>query len=162
METIATWLYKNINWILIYIVFALIVDIIIKFIKISTKNDKIISQKINGKNNIQSTGDITICYNKDSNMGNKKKKEKNAWVNGSFYLVVVILIMTLFCVISNKVEWYALPIVIIGGLLTFTTIGAFQLRNDDGLTETNFLKLMIETFKRLPLLKSEKKFKNKK
>lgn len=34
-------------------------------------------------------------------------------------------------------------------------IGAMQLRNDDRLSEESFLKLMIESYKRLPLLRGD-------
>ena len=45
---------------------------------------------------------------------------------------------------------------IIGGILSLGVVGAFQLRNDEGLTETNFMALMFETYKRLPFLKQDK------
>jgi len=43
-------------------------------------------------------------------------------------------------------------VVIIGSLLAIGVLGAMQLRNDDRLSEASFLKLMIESYKRLPLL----------
>ncbi len=45
------------------------------------------------------------------------------------------------------------PVVLIGVLLAVGIIGALQLRQDDRLTEQSFLKLMLETYKRLPLLR---------
>jgi internalin A len=47
-------------------------------------------------------------------------------------------------------------VVIIGALLAFGALGAMQLRNDDRLSEESFLKLMIESYKRLPLLRGER------
>lgn len=47
-------------------------------------------------------------------------------------------------------------VVIIGALLTIGVVGAFQLRNDDRLSEESFLKLMIESYKRLPVLRGER------
>jgi internalin A len=47
-------------------------------------------------------------------------------------------------------------VVIIGALLAIGVIGAMQLRNDDRLSEESFLKLMIESYKRLPLLRGER------
>lgn len=48
----------------------------------------------------------------------------------------------------------------IGALLAIGVVGAMGLRNDDRLSDESFLKLVIEAYKRLPLLKggdSEKK-----
>ena len=44
-------------------------------------------------------------------------------------------------------------LVIIGALLVVGVVGAMQLRNDDRLSEDSFLKLMIESYRRLPLLR---------
>ena len=92
----------------------------------------------------------------ENNVTKKQKPKNNAWINGSFYLVVFIMVMTTFAVISSNVSAIALPVVIIGGLLAIGIIGAFQLRNDDSLTEKNFLTLILETYKRLPLLRGNK------
>jgi hypothetical protein len=82
--------------------------------------------------------------------------KNNPWISGSFYLLTVVLVLTTLAVISNFVVWHVLPIVLIAGILLVGIIGALQLRNDDMLKEENFVKLMIETYKRLPLLKSGK------
>lgn len=47
-------------------------------------------------------------------------------------------------------------VVIVGALLAIGVIGAMQLRNDDRLSEESFLKLMIESYKRLPLLRGDR------
>ena len=70
-----------------------------------------------------------------------------------FYLVAAVVMMTVLAVISKNVPWYALPVVIIGGILFITVIGALQLRQDEKLSGVNFLTLMKEIFKQLPLLK---------
>jgi internalin A len=46
-------------------------------------------------------------------------------------------------------------VVIIGTLLAYGVVGATHLRSDDRLSEDNFLKLMIESYKRLRLLKGK-------
>ena len=51
-------------------------------------------------------------------------------------------------------------VIIIGAVLAIGVVGAMGLRNDDRLSDESFLKLMIEAYRRLPLLKggdSEKK-----
>lgn len=87
---------------------------------------------------------------------NNMSKKNNPWISGSFYLFVVGVILTGLAVISNLVHWALLPIIIIGGILFVGIIGALQLKNDDKLKEDSFVKLMIETYKRLPLLKQGK------
>lgn len=86
----------------------------------------------------------------------RKTMVNNPWMSGLFYLLVVVVILIILAVISNWVSWYALPIVVIGGVLLVGVTGALQLRNDNKLKEENFIKLMLEAFKRLPLLKIKK------
>nr|AAU84033.1 leucine-rich-repeat protein [uncultured archaeon GZfos35D7] len=77
----------------------------------------------------------------------------NPWISGSFYLVAAVAIMTVIAVIIKYVSWYAIPVVIIGGVVFIAVIGALQLRQDKRLSEASFLTLVRETFKQLPLLK---------
>ena len=80
-------------------------------------------------------------------------KQVNPWSSGSFYLLAAVVMMTVLAVISMNVSWYVLPVVIIGGILLITVIGALQLRQDEKLSGDNFLTLMGETFKQLFRLK---------
>jgi len=77
----------------------------------------------------------------------------NPWISGSFYLVASVAIMAVIAVIIKYVSWYAIPVVIIGGVVFIAVIGALQLRQDKRLSEASFLTLVRETFKQLPLLK---------
>jgi len=85
--------------------------------------------------------------------GRTRTMASNPWGSGSFYLVAVVLILTVLAVIAKWVSWYALPGVIVGGTLLVGIVGAFQLRNDDKLKEENFVRIMIEVYKRLFLLR---------
>jgi hypothetical protein len=85
---------------------------------------------------------------------NLSMKKNNPWLSGSFYLFVAIVAITGLAVLSNSVSWVALPIVIIGGILIIGIVGALQLKNDDKLKDESFVKLITETYKRLPLLRS--------
>ena len=76
----------------------------------------------------------------------------NPWISGSFYLVAAVAIMTVIAVIIKYVPWYAIPVVIIGGITIIAVIGALQLRQDNRLSEASFLTLVREAFKQLPLL----------
>jgi hypothetical protein len=51
---------------------------------------------------------------------------------------------------------YIIPILLIAAIIALGVIGAFQLRMDGELNESNFLTLMIATYKRLPLLIQDK------
>ena len=89
---------------------------------------------------------------------NKKMKQKNnPWISGSFYLISAIVVISGLAVLSNMVDWYYFPIILIGGILLIGIIGAFQLKNDDKLKDESFVNLISETYKRLPLLRNLKK-----
>ena len=83
-------------------------------------------------------------------------KKNNPWGSGSFYIFIFIMVMATLGVLSNYVPWAALPIILIAGILSIGVIGAMQLRNDDKLKEENFVKLMIESYKKLLLLRKGK------
>lgn len=81
--------------------------------------------------------------------------ESNPWKTGSFYLVAAVVLIVVLAIISANLSWYAVITVLIGGLLALAVVGALQLRSDESLSEENFLKLMLETFRRLPLLRRD-------
>jgi len=82
-----------------------------------------------------------------------KGENKSPWVSGSFYLVAFMVIIAVLAVIAHLLPIYALPIVLVGGILAVSIIGALQLRQDDRLNEENFLKLMALSLRYLPLVK---------
>lgn len=77
----------------------------------------------------------------------------------SFVLGFVVLLGAIVVAAVAISKWVSVTagvmtgVIIIGALLAIGVIGALQLRNDDRLSEDSFLKLMIESYKRLPLLK---------
>jgi internalin A len=77
----------------------------------------------------------------------------NPWVAGSFYLVAAVIAMTAIAVISMNVPWYALPVVIIGGILFIAIIGVLQLTQEEKLDRDDLPELMREIFSQLSLLK---------
>ena len=83
----------------------------------------------------------------------KKGPPSSPWITGSFYLVVFLVVIVVFSVVGRLLPFYILPVVIAGGLLALTIIGAFQLRQDDRINEDNFLKLMALSLKYLPGLR---------
>jgi small GTP-binding protein len=89
--------------------------------------------------------------------------KNNPWVSGSFYVftfVVAVATILIAIIVLNTygISWTTgavIPIVLIGGLLGIGVIGASQLKNDDRLSDESYVKLMIESYKRLPLLRGK-------
>ena len=77
----------------------------------------------------------------------------------SFVLGFVILLGAIVGAAVAISKWVSVAaavmtsIIIIAALLAIGVVGAMQLRNDDRLSDESFLKLMVEAYKRLPLLK---------
>lgn len=74
------------------------------------------------------------------------------------FVIVLAAIIVAAIAISNWVSVTAAvmtSIFILATLLAIGVVGAMQLRNDELLSESNFLKLMIESYRRLPLLRGQ-------
>ena len=77
----------------------------------------------------------------------------NPWKSGSFYLVAfVVVAIVLAAVGANGSPWVPV-LVLIGGVVGIGAIGALQLRQDDRLSEKNFLELMGMTYRKLPVVR---------
>lgn len=85
------------------------------------------------------------------------RKQQSPWISGSFYLIGFLIVIAAFSVVGHLLPLYVLPTVLIGGILALSVIGAFQLRQDDRLSQRNFLELMGLTFKYLPWLRRREK-----
>jgi hypothetical protein len=77
---------------------------------------------------------------------------RSPWSSGSFYLVVLLVAVLLVCAAARMVPLWIVPVLLIAALLALTIVGAFQLRQDDRLSEKGFLTLMALAFRQLPLL----------
>jgi internalin A len=86
-------------------------------------------------------------------IGGRNMIKNNPWKAGSFYLVAFVVVAVVLALIGIYVSWIAVPVVLIAALLAITVIGAMQLRNDVRLKDESFVKLIIEFYKRLPLLR---------
>jgi internalin A len=88
----------------------------------------------------------------------KKGEEKDrpvirsAWANGSFFLFTFLVVITALGVLARTVPIYALPIILIAGGIFVPIIGAFQLKQDDQLSEKSFMELMKMAIGQLPLI----------
>ncbi|MET9853266.1 hypothetical protein ABZY57_10015 [Streptomyces sp. NPDC006450] len=73
-----------------------------------------------------------------------------AWLSGSFYLVAFVATAAVTVGASLVAAPWTVPLVIVGSLLGVGTIGAFQLRHDDKLSEQRFVELIKMTFLNIP------------
>lgn len=83
---------------------------------------------------------------------NKNVQPRSAWANGSFYLVVFAVVMTLLLVLGRTVPVYVLPVVLIAGAVFVPIIGALQLKQDGRLSDKSFLELIKLVIGQLPLI----------
>lgn len=97
---------------------------------------------------------IIETYNEvrmDSNDDNGKAA-KNPWLSGTFYVFAAVVILASLGTAARILDYWLLVTIIVGGLIFVTVIGALQLRQDDRLSEKSFLKLLVLSFRQLPLL----------
>jgi hypothetical protein len=85
----------------------------------------------------------------------KNSKPPSPWISGSFYLIVFLIIVAALAVVGRTIPIVALPVIIVGGLLALSVIGAFQMRQDEKLSQENFLKLMGLSLKSLLLFRRQ-------
>lgn len=85
----------------------------------------------------------------------KNSKPLSPWTSGSFYLIVFLIVVAALAVVGHIIPIIALPVIFFGGILALSVIGAFQMRQDEKLSEENFLKLMALSLKYLPWIKRQ-------
>lgn len=94
----------------------------------------------------------TIMHEPTKEVVSTKNERANPWMSGSFYLIGFIVVIAALSVAGKLLPIPVLPIIVIGGLIALAVIGAFQLRQDNRLSEKSFLELMALSFKYLPWL----------
>ncbi|WP_143061356.1 hypothetical protein [Saccharopolyspora shandongensis] len=82
---------------------------------------------------------------------------RSPWVSGSFYLTLFIVILAALLVVARLVPLLVLPVIVVGGLLAVSVVGAFQMRQDGSLGEQSFLRLMTATLTQLPSVLTRRK-----
>jgi hypothetical protein len=88
----------------------------------------------------------------DAVAGPEAARLRSPWFSGLFYLTVVAVVVALLLVIGRMLALWALPVVVVAAAALVSIVGALQLRQDNRLSERNFLTLMGDVFRRLPLL----------
>ena len=79
-------------------------------------------------------------------------KVKSAWANGSFYLVIFIVVVAGIGFLGKNLPFPVLCVVIIAGVLFVPIIGGLQLKQDDRFKDETFLELMKLVIGQLPLI----------
>ena len=74
------------------------------------------------------------------------------WITGSFYLVSLVVVVVVLLVAAKSLPPWSFPVVLVGGLVAVVVIAAFQLRQDERLSEENLVTLVRLTFKKLPVI----------
>ncbi|WP_069159952.1 hypothetical protein [Nocardia altamirensis] len=88
----------------------------------------------------------------EATMRHARAVRRSPWVSGSFYLVVVVTVLAVLLVVTRVAPPWAIFPVLVGGVLLLAVVGGFQLRQDDRLSEKNFLALMALALGKLPAL----------
>jgi hypothetical protein len=65
--------------------------------------------------------------------------------------MVLLAIVAALLVVARLTPVWVLPVIVVGGLFGVSVVGAFQLRQDNRLSEQGFLRLMIAALGKLPL-----------
>ncbi|MDJ0616163.1 MAG: hypothetical protein QNJ63_05315 [Calothrix sp. MO_192.B10] len=75
-----------------------------------------------------------------------------AYRNGLFYLLVFAVVFNTVGIFAGSLPIYSLALTIIATTIIIITIGVLQLRQDDRLSETSFVKLIEIVLEQLPLI----------
>jgi Flp pilus assembly protein TadB len=109
------------------------------------------SIKVDGTD-AQEVSDVTLRLTEQAAARREAAKLRSPWFSGLFYIAVLVIVIALLLVVGSVLPGWALPVVIVGAILLVSVVGAFQMRQDDKLSERGFLRLMADVFRRLPLL----------
>jgi hypothetical protein len=114
---------------------------------------RIIFEEIRKAPNIHSVSKAKTII-EDKNMPTKyKSSHASIWSDISAFLLAFVVIIGTLVLASRWVSPLILGIVFIAAILVFLLVSALVLRRQQELTETNFMILVKEVIKRLPLLR---------
>jgi Leucine-rich repeat (LRR) protein len=75
-----------------------------------------------------------------------------AFRNGMFYLFIFVVVFCLMTFFGGTLPFHYLVLIILGTAIFIILIGVLQLRQDDRLSETSFVKLIKMVLKQFPLI----------
>ncbi len=73
-------------------------------------------------------------------------KTKDPWLSGSYYIVIIALLLTIFLALTNIINSLFLPLILLITLFGISLLGAFQMKLDKTYQRISFLKLLILAF----------------
>ena len=79
-------------------------------------------------------------------------RAKSAWANGLFYLFLFVVVIGGIGYLAGTLKILNLIAVIVAGIVFIPLVGALQLRQDDRLSEKNFMELVKLAIAQLPLI----------
>jgi small GTP-binding protein len=90
-------------------------------------------------------------------------RPKSSWANGSFYLFLFVVVIGGIGYLAGTLKLLNLIAVIVAGIVFIPLVGALQLRQDDRLSEQNFMELLKLVVAQLPIISkiSQKGLNNK-
>ncbi len=83
---------------------------------------------------------------------NTSPRIKSAWANGSFYLFLFVVVIGGIGYLAGILKLLNLIAIIVAGIVFIPLVGALQLRQDDRLSEQNFMELIKLVIAQLPLI----------
>ena len=79
---------------------------------------------------------------------NGTTKSKDHWLSGSYYIVIIAFVLTLFLSLTNIINSLFLPLILVITLFGISLLGAFQMKLDKTYQRISFAKLLILAFKK--------------
>jgi Flp pilus assembly protein TadB len=106
---------------------------------------------------IQENAKVAGVYNKGeqadfSHTHQPPVRAKSAWANGLFYVFLFVTVVVTVNVTAGNLPLAAFVLTIVAGILFVLLVGILQLRQDDRLSEKNFIELAKLVLEQLPLV----------
>jgi Flp pilus assembly protein TadB len=106
---------------------------------------------------IQENAKVAAVYNEGEqpsspNPHQPPVRAKSAWANGLFYVFLFVMVVVTVNVTAGNLPLAAFVLTIVAGILFVLLVGILQLRQDDRLSEKNFIKLAKLVVEQLPLV----------
>lgn len=106
---------------------------------------------------IQGNAKVNGVYNENEqpNFPNTHQppiRAKSAWANGLFYVFLFVTVVVTVNVTAGNLPFPAFVLTVVAGILFVLLVGILQLRQDDRLSEKNFIELAKLVVEQLPLV----------
>jgi CheY-like chemotaxis protein len=79
--------------------------------------------------------------------------EARFWIRGSFFLLLLMVIVVCVLVLSREISVWVLPVALLAAVLLFAVAAAVVMRASGDLGEGPFVKVILAAFRSLPLLR---------